>query len=209
MAWIGWLKAVETIGDLVDVGNRVRRATSGARTATAARPEPQQGMTSALGQIETRLTNVLVAALKEAFERDRMRLDLEREQVEADRRRAEQALRLEAERQADERALADRRLAMAGALALWITSAVIAAWLPGMRLPLARVPLGLGWAALLCAIAVPSRHADRSRLASSWPASDSWRSPWCSVCDHGLRPSSLQRRHALHHLREARRTHRR
>ena len=152
MAWIGWLKAVETIGDIVDVGNRVRRATAGARPATEARPEPQ-GMTSALGQIETRLTNVLVAALKEAFERDRMRLDLEREQIEADRRRAEQALRLEAERQADERALADRRLAMMAALGLWITSAVIAAWLPGMRLPLARVPLGLGWAALLCAIA--------------------------------------------------------
>jgi hypothetical protein len=153
MAWTGWLKAVETIGDLVDVGNRVRRATSGARPETDARPEPQ-GLTSALGQIETRLTNVLVAALKEAFERDRMRLDLEREQVEADRRRAEQALRLEAERQAEERALSDRRLAMLGALGLWITSAVIAAWLPGMRLPLARVPLGLGWAALLCAIAL-------------------------------------------------------
>ena len=138
---------------MVDVGNRVRRATSGAKAVTDTRPEPQ-GLTSALGQIETRLTNVLVAALKEAFERDRMRLDLEREQVEADRRRAEQALRLEAERQADERALADRRLAMMAALGLWITSAVIAAWLPGMRLPLARVPLGLGWAALLCAIAV-------------------------------------------------------
>jgi hypothetical protein len=153
MAWTGWLKAVETIGDIVDVGNRVRRATAAPRPAEEGRSE-QQGLTSALGQIETRLTNVLVAALKEAFERDRMRLDLEREQVEADRRRAEEALRLEAERQAEERASSDRRLATMAALGLWITSAVIAAWLPGMRHPLARVPLGLGWAALLCAIAL-------------------------------------------------------
>ena len=40
------------------------------------------------GQIETRLTNVVVAALKEAFERDHARLELERAQMEEQRRRA-------------------------------------------------------------------------------------------------------------------------
>jgi hypothetical protein len=42
-----------------------------------------------LGQLETRLTGVVVAALKEAFDRDSRRLDLEHEQVNAERQRAE------------------------------------------------------------------------------------------------------------------------
>ena len=44
------------------------------------------------GQIETRLANV-VAALKEAFDRDHARLELERAQVKNSSRRAEEALR--------------------------------------------------------------------------------------------------------------------
>ena len=55
------------------------------------------------GQIETRLTNVVVAALKEAFDRDHARLELERAQVEEQQRRAEEALRLELRRQAIDR----------------------------------------------------------------------------------------------------------
>jgi hypothetical protein len=156
MAW-GWLRVIETIGDLVDVGRKVRRASSAVRGegAEIARTEPQ-GLTSALGQMETRLTGVLIGALQEAFDRDRARLDLERERAEADDRRAREALRLEAERQSAERALAERRLTMIAALALWITSAALAAWLPGMRAPAARLPLGLGWASLIGAIAIAS-----------------------------------------------------
>jgi hypothetical protein len=155
MAWIGWLKAIETIGDLVDVGNRFRRATSAGQRQPQerGRAEPH-AISSALGQMETRLTGVLVAALQEAFDRDRARLDLERERVEADRRRADEALRLEADRLAGERVLAERRLTMMAALALWITSAALAAWLPGMRAPAARVPLGVGWASLIGAIGI-------------------------------------------------------
>src|SRR5213075_3493350 len=58
-----------------------------------------------LGQIETRLTGVVVAALKEAFNRDHARLELERAQLEEQRRRAEEALRLELRRQAIDREL--------------------------------------------------------------------------------------------------------
>lgn len=166
MAW-GWLRVIETIGDLVDVGRKVRRASSAVRAdgADISRPEPQ-GLTSALGQLETRLTGVLIGALQEAFDRDRARLDLERERVDADERRAQESLRLEAERQAGERALAERRLTMIAALALWITSAALAAWLPGMRAPVARVPLGLGWASLIVALAIAS--ASRGSLAQGF-----------------------------------------
>lgn len=166
MAW-GWLRVIETIGDLVDVGRKVRRASSAARAdgAEIARPEPQ-GLTSALGQMETRLTGVLIGALQEAFDRDRARLDLERERVDGEQRRAQESLRLETERQAAERAHAERRLTMMAALALWITSAALAAWLPGMRAPVARVPLGLGWASLIGAIAIAS--ASRGSLAQGF-----------------------------------------
>jgi MFS family permease len=154
MAW-GWLRVIETIGDLVDVGRKVRRATSAVTGdgGEIQRTEPQGGLTSALGQMETRLTGVLIGALQEAFDRDRARLDLERERVDEERRRAQEALRLEAERLAAERALAERRLTMIAALALWITSAAVAAFLPGMRATVARVPLGLGWASIIGAIA--------------------------------------------------------
>jgi hypothetical protein len=167
MAW-GWLRMIETIGDLVDVGRKVRRATSAVTGdgGEIQRAEPQSGLTSALGQMETRLTGVLIGALQEAFDRDRARLDLEREQVAAEQRRAQEALRLEADRQVAERVLAERRLITIAALALWITSAALAAWLPGMREPVARVPLGLGWASVIGAIALVS--SSRGSLAQGF-----------------------------------------
>ena len=48
---------------------------------------------------------MLVAALKEAFDRDSTRIEMERSQIEAERQRAEEALRAELRRQAGERAL--------------------------------------------------------------------------------------------------------
>src|SRR5215212_9616727 len=62
------------------------------------------------GQIETRLTNVVVAALKEAFDRDHARLELERVQMEEARRHAEEALRAELRRQTIDREVARLRL---------------------------------------------------------------------------------------------------
>jgi hypothetical protein len=164
MAW-GWLRVIETVGDLVDVGRKFRRASSAVRGGDGTEmvsTEPQ-GLPAALGQMETRLTGVLIGALQEAFERDRARLDLERDRVEAERRRAEAALRLEADRQLAERALAERRLTMLAALALWITSAALAAWLPSMASPTARPLLGVGWASLIGAIGIAS--AGRGPLA--------------------------------------------
>src|SRR5262249_37219808 len=77
------------------------------------------------GQIETRLTNVLVAALKEAFDRDHARLELERAQVEEQRRRADEAMRLELRRQAADRELGRLRLLTGATLVGWIVSVVL------------------------------------------------------------------------------------
>jgi hypothetical protein len=68
------------------------------------------------------LTNVVVAALKEAFDRDHARLELERLQIEEQRRRAEEALRAEQRRQATERELAHLRLLAGMSLFGWIAS---------------------------------------------------------------------------------------
>jgi len=105
------------------------------------------------GQLEARLTNVVVAALKEAFDRDHARLELERMQIEDQRRRADEALRLEMRRQAADRELGRLRLLAGAALVGWLASVLVL----GLRLaaasPIARVTLGVGWLLLLGALA--------------------------------------------------------
>src|SRR5262249_17207458 len=117
-----------------------------------------------LGAIETRLTGVVVAALKEAFDRDRDRMELERAQIDAERRRAEQALQAELRRQTVDRALGELRTVGAMALGVWMLSAVLALWLPHMRAIVPRTLLGCGWAcafaSLGCAFA-GGRHISR------------------------------------------------
>jgi hypothetical protein len=103
------------------------------------------------GQIETRLTNVVVAALKEAFDRDHARSELERAQIEDQRRRAEETLRMELRRQAIDRELARLRLLAGTALVGWIASIVVLFVHPS-GVP-SRVILGVGWLLLLGALA--------------------------------------------------------
>jgi hypothetical protein len=102
------------------------------------------------GQIESRLTNVVVAALKEAFDRDHARLELERAQIEEQRRRAEETLRLELRRQAIDREIGRLRLLAATALIGWIASlAVLFVHPSGLA---SRLVLGAGWLLLLGAL---------------------------------------------------------
>jgi hypothetical protein len=102
------------------------------------------------GQIETRLTNVVVAALKEAFERDHARLELERAQIDEQRRRAEEALRMEVRRQAIDRELARLRLLAGVALIGWIASIAVLFIHPSGAA--SHIVLGLGWLLLLGAL---------------------------------------------------------
>ena len=103
-----------------------------------------------LGQIETRLTGVVVAALKEAFNRDHARLELERAQLEEERRRAEEALRMELRRQAIDRELARLRLLAGTALVGWIASIVTLALHHGGVA--SHVVIAIGWLLLLGAL---------------------------------------------------------
>jgi hypothetical protein len=143
-----WMRVLDTVSGLVQMSGRFRR---GPEDGTAAAPAG-----GPLGQLETRLAGVLVAALKEAFDRDRARMDLERTHLDAERQRAEEALRAELRRQAAERALGQLRLIAIMAFGLLMISAALGVWLPGLRATLPRVLMGSGWgfaiASLGCAL---------------------------------------------------------
>jgi hypothetical protein len=137
MGVANWMQVFDTVTGLARLGGRIRSAFDPPGTDIA------EGTTRTL---ETRLAGVVVAALKEAFDRDRARMDFERAQIEAEQRRAEEALAAELRRQTAERTLGQLKLLATMAIAAWMLSAVLAVWLPGMRAGLPRGLLGAGWA---------------------------------------------------------------
>ena len=145
---VPWFRVLDAVIGVTDIAlrGRGRRETADNEERRLARGG------SAPGTLETRLAGVVVAALKEAFERDSRRLDLEREQAEAENLRAERALRLELRRQAGDRELARLRLLAVVAVASWIGTLFFSVRLIGGSLG-ARVALGGGWALLLAAVA--------------------------------------------------------
>jgi hypothetical protein len=117
-----------------------------------------------LGHLEARLTGVVVSALKEAFDRDAARLDLERAALEDQRRRAEEALRLELVRQAGERAVARHRFIGGFAVAIWIVSVIFLMRFAGGLAGGGRIVLALGWLSLLGATAASfAAHTQATR----------------------------------------------
>lgn len=138
------MRVIDTLAGLAQLGGRVRRPS-----------EPEGGPLAtggAIGQLETRLAGVVVAALKEAFDRDRARMDLERTQMESERQRAEEALRAELRRQAADRSLGQLRLVAIMAIGTWMLSAALGVWLPGMRAGVPQLLMGAGWALAIGAL---------------------------------------------------------
>jgi hypothetical protein len=132
---------------------------------------PTSGPGSALvGQIETRLTNVVVAALKEAFDRDHARLELERAQLEEQRRRAEEALRLELRRQAADRELARFRLLGGAALIGWIASVALVVARLGAVSVTSRGVSAVAWLLLLGSLGAAFSAQGRLSAAVNEPA---------------------------------------
>jgi len=122
---------------------------------------------SAGGIVEARLASVVVAALKEAFDRDTRRLELEREQANAERARAERALRLELRRQAGDREIGRLRLLAGVAVVAWLGTLFFSARLMGGPIG-ARAALGFGWLLLLAAVA--ASFSAQSRVAAALDA---------------------------------------
>ena len=144
---VPWLRLLDAFIGVTDLARsrRIRQLAPGGE-------ESQQLDVSgrALGGLETRLAGVVVAALKEAFDRDTRRLELEREELEVERRRTERALQLELLRQAGDREIGRLRLIAGLAVAGWIAS-----FFPAVRLVpfAARATLGAGWLLLLASVA--------------------------------------------------------
>lgn len=144
--WLRVLNAALGLSEFVGSLNRGgTSATRGAARAAGAMERPDM-------PIETKLAGAAVAALKEAFDRDHQRLALDREQRDADRKRAERLLRLDLARQAGDRELTYLRWLGTLALVSWMGTIVlvvaVSGWSGGVR-----VILGIGWGCLLAALA--------------------------------------------------------
>jgi hypothetical protein len=143
-------KAFDTVVALREAARRFKGTPASTESGV---PTSSRGIT---GHLEARLTNVVVAALKEAFDRDHARLELERAQIEEERRRAEEerrraeaAMQMELRRQASERELARLRLIAVTAFVGWIASvALLIARLSTASLT-SRSVLAVGWLLLL------------------------------------------------------------
>jgi hypothetical protein len=140
--WIRIFDAVLGFSDLARVVRRPPPASVDGGLAT----------TPATHALEKTLTGVVVAALKEAFDRDHQRLELERERLDAERLRAERALRAELVRQAADREIGRLRLLAGLAVASWLATLFFSRQLLGEGV-WSRVALGGGWLLLLAALA--------------------------------------------------------
>jgi hypothetical protein len=163
MASDKWVRVLDTLGTLVQAGTRFARPA--APPPGSSQPTDLSQSASPLGALETRLAGVLVAALKEAFDRDKARMDLERETVEAERARAERALHAELRRQAADRSLNQLRLIAVFAGCMLLASAALAAFIGGMRAGQAAIVLAIGWAAALGALGC---------VFAAWPRVSGW-----------------------------------
>lgn len=150
-------KVFDTVMALRGVAKRMQGGPAAADDCSLA---PSTVGSALAGQIETRLTNVVVAALKEAFDRDHARLELERAQLDEQRRRAEEAMRLELRRQSADRELARLRMLAATALIGWAASVVILVTRLAEVSVASRGVLAAGWLLLLGGLA-SAFHAQR------------------------------------------------
>jgi hypothetical protein len=158
---------------LIDAALGVANFARGRKASAGTAPPPDQALQQleagarAPGGLEARMAGVVVAALKEAFDRDSRRLELEREQLAAERQRAERALKLELQRQAGDREIGRLRLLAGVAGVAWIATLFVSTRLTGAGLA-PRVTLGAGWLMLLGAVA--ASFIAQSRVAVAMDA---------------------------------------
>jgi hypothetical protein len=162
----GLLKAFDAVMAFRDAAKRFKGEGPAETAISPASSAAAQGLA---GQIEARLTNVVVAALKEAFDRDHARLELERAQLEEERRRAQEALRHELRRQSMDRELARLRLISGGALIGWIASLALVATGAEALAVAVRVALAVGWVLLLASLGAAFTAQGRIGTAPAEP----------------------------------------
>ena len=155
-----WLRILDAVIGVADLA-RSRKTRALSRTDEPGALEALGPRTPLTG-LEARLAGVMVAALKEVFDRDNRRLELERAQVEAERERAERVLRLELLRQRADREIGRLRLLAAVGVVGWLGTLSYA---PRMVEMSSRVMFAAGWLILLAAVA--TSFAAQARVASA------------------------------------------
>jgi hypothetical protein len=127
-------------------------------------------------------------------------MTLERQHLEAERARAEAALRLEWLRQETDRRLGEVRLVAALALGVWVISAVLGVALAHGFGLLAKVLLALAWSALIGSVAMAmTSYRDITAwttVAATAPTDPPARTPiavatWLSIAGFGLAAASV------------------
>ena len=161
LPWLQILDAVIGVTDIV----RSRKIRSMANEREQQQQLLETGGRAPAGGLEARLAGVVVAALKEAFDRDARRIEFEREQAAAERERAERVLRLELQRQAGDREIGRLRLIAAAAVAIWIATLFLVSRVPAGG---ARLALGAGW--FLLGAAVAASFSGQSRITGDLDA---------------------------------------
>ena len=170
---VPWLRILDVVIGVTDLA-RSRKIRQAAEQSEQNDPQRQQSIEASRGGVpaglEARLASVVVAALKEAFERDTRRLELERAQHEAELERAERALRLELRRQAADREIGRLRLLAGAAAAAWLGTLFFSGRLTGGPVG-PRVAIGGGWLLLLLAFA--TAFMAQSQVAEALARDDS------------------------------------
>jgi hypothetical protein len=164
---VPWLRIVDVMIGLTDLARGRKTPPPAQDIEGQLQLDPNRP--GALGGLETRLAGVVVAALKEAFDRDTRRLELERTTLEAERERAERALRLELRRQAGDREIGRLRLLAGIAVASWIGTLFFSIRLLSGGLG-PRLSLAGAWLLLLLAFA--AAFMGQSRVAESLAQSE-------------------------------------
>jgi hypothetical protein len=154
---VPWGRILDTALDVT--GLALGRVPRGSGSAGRSDEQLEVG-NRAVGHLEARLAGVVVAALKEAFDRDSTRLEIERAQIESERLRAERALKLELIRQAGDREIGRLRLVAGTAVVSWLGTMLFASRLAGGPVA-ARVVLGCGWVLLLASLAAAFQAQSR------------------------------------------------
>jgi hypothetical protein len=144
------MKAFDAVMMLRDAARTLKNGPAEPAAVTSISPRAAQTLGT---QLEATLTNVVVAALKEAFERDHARLELERVQIEEQKRQADEALRVEMRRHAADREVGRLRLLAGTALVGWIASVVMLAMRIGVMSASAKAAVAVGWLLLLGSLA--------------------------------------------------------
>jgi hypothetical protein len=144
-----WLRILDAVLGVADLA-RSRKTRALSRTSGDPESLESLGQRLPLHGLEARLAGVMVAALKEVFDRDNRRLELERSQAEAERERAERALRLELLRQRADREIGRMRLLAAVGVVGWLGTLSFASRMVETS---SRVMFAGGWLVLLAAVA--------------------------------------------------------